>query len=86
MKSNSNNVYGIAGPICSPSDLYRKSEKLPLLEVGDILSIVDAGAYFTSHTTNFSFPRPPVIMVSEGKHWVIRERESYDDKIRLDKY
>jgi len=36
--------------------------------MGDIVSIMDSGAYFISSSNNFSFPRPAVVMVSEGKH------------------
>jgi len=86
-KMNSENVeyYSIAGPICTPSDLYIINKRLPLLEIGDILSIMDAGAYFTSFSNNFSFPRPPVIIASKGKHQLIRDKESFEDMIRLDK-
>ncbi len=85
MNAIPNQRYGLAGPICTPLDFYLKSKKLPSLEVGDLLSIMDAGAYFTSFSNNFSFPRPAIIMVNQGKHYVIRERESYEDMVRLDK-
>jgi diaminopimelate decarboxylase len=84
MNDEYNLFYGIAGPICTPTDLFVKNKQLPSLEVGDILSIMDAGAYFTSFSTNFSFPRPAVLMVSEGKSWVMRQKESYEDMTQLD--
>jgi diaminopimelate decarboxylase len=84
MNDEYNQFYGIAGPICTPMDLFVKNKQLPLLEVGDILSIMDAGAYFTSFSTNFSFPKPAVLMVAEGKSWVIREKEKYEDMTQLD--
>lgn len=84
MNDEYNQFYGIAGPICTPTDLFVKNKQLPSLEVGDILSIMDAGAYFTSFSTNFSFPRPPVLMVAEGKSWIIRQKESYEDMTQLD--
>ena len=76
--------YHIAGPICTPMDLLYRNKKLPVLDVGDIVSIMDAGAYFTSFSNNFSFPRPAIVMVSGGKHWILREKEQYEDMIRLD--
>ena len=84
MNDEYNQFYGIAGPICTPTDLFVKNKQLPSLEVGDILSIMDAGAYFTSFSTNFSFPRPAVLMVAEGKCWIIREKEKYEDMTQLD--
>ncbi|HPI74192.1 MAG TPA: hypothetical protein PLZ01_12335, partial [bacterium] len=50
------------------------------------LAIMDAGAYFTSFANDFSLPRPAIVMVFEGGHRLIREKESYDDLIRLDHY
>ncbi len=76
--------YGLAGPICTPSDLFLKSKRLPELQVGDLLSIMDAGAYFTSFANDFSFPRPAIVMVDEGRKQMIRERETFDDLIRKD--
>ena len=84
MNDEYNQFYGIAGPICTPTDLFVKNKQLPSLEIGDILSIMDAGAYFTSFSTNFSFPRPAVLMVAEGKSWIIRQKESYEDVTQLD--
>lgn len=84
MKDECNQFYGIAGPICTPTDLFVKNKQLPSLEVGDILSIMDAGAYFTSFSTNFSFPRPAILMVAEGKSWIIRQKEKYEDMTQLD--
>lgn len=78
--------YRIVGPICTPVDLLYASKKLPTLEVGDIVAIMDSGAYFMSFSNNFSFPRPCVIMVSNGTHSILRERESYEDMWRLDKF
>jgi diaminopimelate decarboxylase len=85
MNDECSQFYGIAGPICTPTDLFVKNKQLPSLEIGDILSLMDAGAYFTSFSTNFSFPKPAVVMVDGGKSWIIRERESHEDMTRLDK-
>jgi len=86
MTSNYKEFYSLAGPICTPQDLLYKSKKLPVLEVGDIVAIMDAGAYFTSFSNNFSFPRPAVIMVAKGNHCVLREKESFEDMTRLDHF
>jgi diaminopimelate decarboxylase len=76
--------YGIAGPICTPMDLYVKSKWLPALEIGDLLAIMDAGAYFTSFSTDFSFPRPAIVAAAAGKARVLREKATFNDLIRLD--
>jgi diaminopimelate decarboxylase len=56
----------------------------PELREGDVLAIMDAGAYFTSFSNNFSFARPPVVLASGGRHRVLRRRESFDDMTALD--
>lgn len=76
--------YGLAGPLCTPTDFFLKSKRLPHLQVGDILAITDTGAYFTSFANDFSFPRPAIVMVREGNHWIIRDRETFDDLVAKD--
>jgi hypothetical protein len=45
---------------------------------------MDSGAYFMSLSNNFAFPRPPVVLASEGTGTVIRKRESFEYLIGLD--
>ena len=77
--------YSIAGPLCTPSDILNHSITLPQLEIGDIIAIMDAGAYFTSLLTNFGYPRPAIIMSSKGSHELIRARETFEHMTLLDK-
>jgi len=86
MTSSRDRCYGIAGPICSPMDLYIKSKWLPTLEIGSLLCIADAGAYFTSFSTEFSFPRPAIILAHDGNATIIRRRASYQDLTHLDEW
>jgi diaminopimelate decarboxylase len=79
-------MYAIAGPTCSTSDVLCRSKKLPQLEVGDLLAIMDAGAYFSSFSYNFSFPKPAVALVKNGRWELLRERETYRDMVSLDRY
>ena len=76
--------YSLFGPLCHPGDVLFKHRHFPLLRRGDILAIMDAGAYFVPNQMNFSNPRPAAIMVSGAKAEVIRARESFDDIVRLD--
>jgi diaminopimelate decarboxylase len=84
MSASANERYGLAGPICTPMDFFIKSKRLPPLHVGDLLAIMDAGAYFTSFSNNFSFPRPPIIMTSQGHHWLVRGKETYENLVERD--
>jgi hypothetical protein len=47
---------------------------------------MDTGAYFTSFENNFSFPRPAHVMADAGGYYVIREREKFEDMIKLDNF
>ncbi len=64
--------YTVTGPLCSPEDLLYRNWTFPALVEGDMLAIMDAGAYFTSFANNFSYPRPAIVMVSDGEHELIR--------------
>ncbi|MHC4192460.1 MAG: diaminopimelate decarboxylase family protein, partial [Planctomycetota bacterium] len=78
--------YNLYGPLCHPSDVVFKAKKLPKLQAGDILAVMDAGAYFVSNQMNFSNPRPSVVIVDAGKSQVIRNRESFEDVVALDEF
>ncbi len=77
--------YTAVGRICSPSDWVFKNLSLERIEKGDYLLIMDTGAYFTSHSNNFSFPRPAIVMVNGNDFCLARERESYSYMVGMDK-
>lgn len=78
-------AYNIAGPLCYPQDILFKEKKFPELRRGDILAVMDAGAYFVPNQQNFSNPRPAAIYIDEqGQVRLIRERESFQHIVALD--
>lgn len=77
--------YDIFGPLCHPGDMLLRSMDLPPMKPGELLAIMDAGAYFIPNQTNFSNPRPAAVMVREGSATVIRERESFEHVVALDR-
>jgi diaminopimelate decarboxylase len=74
----------IFGPLCHPGDVLAKNVVLPIMGPGDVLAIMDAGAYFVPNQMNFSNPRPAIAMVRDSAHTLIRRRESFEDIVRLD--
>ncbi len=75
--------YRLVGPICTPSDVLYYSWRLPVLEVGDVLAVMDAGAYFVPFSTSFSFPRPSIVEYdSEVRE--LRRREDFTDLVDRD--
>lgn len=78
--------YFIAGRISTVGDFVHRNKALPELKVGDVIAVMDSGAYFTQFSTNFSFARPTIVMVDQGEPIVIRKRESYEQLISNDKF
>lgn len=75
----------LAGRCCESGDLL--GENMPMQRPcrGDILAVLVTGAYNYSMASNYNrLPRPPVIMVKDGKARVAVRRESYEDIIRND--
>lgn len=72
------------GPLCHPGDIVVKNKQFPALATGDVIAIMDAGAYFIPNQMNFSNPRPPIVQVKSGRHKVVRRRERFEDIICAD--
>ena len=52
---------------------------------GDILAVLVTGAYNYSMASNYNrIPRPPVILIKDGKARVAVRRETYEDIVRND--
>jgi diaminopimelate decarboxylase len=76
--------YRLVGPICTPADVLYNNWRLPMLEPGHVLAIMDTGAYFVPFSTAFSFPRPAIVMQDGAKVVTCRRHESFDDLLALD--
>jgi diaminopimelate decarboxylase len=70
----------VVGPICESTDVLAAAADLPDLAPGDLVAILDAGAYGMTMASNYNtHPRPPEIVVSGGVAAVARRRETWDD-------
>lgn len=76
--------YRLVGPICTPGDVLYHHWRLPELQPGDVLAIMDSGAYFVPFSTSFSFPRPAIVVQHESGCTVTRAAETFEDLVRLD--
>ncbi len=73
-------TYSIAGPICESGDLLAKDRQLPEIQEGDLLAVLNAGAYGYSMSSQYnSRPRAAEVMIRGGKPVIIREREQLKD-------
>ena len=73
----------LVGPVCESGDYLARDRELPDASEGDVLAIMDAGAYGFSMASNYnSRPRPAEVMV-KGDSWaVVREREHSADLVK----
>jgi diaminopimelate decarboxylase len=75
----------IAGKYCESGDLLALDKMLPEVAPGDIIAIPAAGAYCPSMASNYNLnPRPPIVLVKDGRSRLIRRRESYQDMMLCD--
>jgi diaminopimelate decarboxylase len=70
----------VVGPVCETGDFLALDRMLPGLRSGDGLAVLGAGAYGFVMASNYnSRPRPPEIIVDQGRWWVARPRERVED-------
>jgi diaminopimelate decarboxylase len=70
----------LAGRCCESGDLLGENMEIQSANRGDILAVLVTGAYNYSMASNYNrLPRPPIVMVKDGKARVAVKRESYED-------
>jgi len=75
--------YDIAGPLCESGDLLARDRELPEVSEGDLLAVLDAGAYGFSMASRYnSRPLCAEVLVKGRRAHVIRERESFEDLLK----
>jgi diaminopimelate decarboxylase len=64
----------IAGPLCSGLDVFAQAAVMALPEPGDLVAVLDVGAYGATESMPFflSHPLPPEIALRGGGAWVAR--------------
>lgn len=71
----------IVGPLCTPEDCLAKNIKLPKIDIGDYICILNSGAYgLTYSPINFlGHCTPPEILFYKTEFHVIRNRGNHRD-------
>jgi diaminopimelate decarboxylase len=73
----------IVGPVCETGDFFARDRFLPEVKQGDLVAILDTGAYGMSLSSNYnSRPRPAEILVEGRRAHLIRRRETIRDLTR----
>ena len=78
-------VITVAGNICESGDVIARDRKLPVAQDGDLICVLDAGAYGYSMAYTYNTrPRPAEVMITtDGKIRLIRRRETFEDMCAL---
>jgi diaminopimelate decarboxylase len=73
-------VVDVVGPVCESGDFFAHDRKLPPLEPGDLIAVLDAGAYGMAQSSNYNTRlRPAEVLVEGSKSRLIRRRETIAD-------
>jgi diaminopimelate decarboxylase len=79
-------LVNVVGPLLYPRDFIAIKAFAPRVKEGDLLAVLDCGAYSLSSSTQFLYPRPPAVLInSQGQVQLIRERETYEDVLAKDR-
>jgi diaminopimelate decarboxylase len=78
-------ITDVVGPICETGDFFARDRKLPVVREGDLLAILDAGAYGSVLGSNYNTRgRAAEVLVDGARAKVIRRRESFEDQVRME--
>lgn len=74
----------VVGPVCESADFLGRDRTLAA-QAGDVLAVMDTGAYGASMASNYNArPRPAEVLVDGEQVTLIRRRETYVDLMRLE--
>ena len=86
MFDEKNMLCSVVGRCCESGDVIQEHVRLPgSLKRGDLIACLTTGAYNYSMASNYNrVPRPPIVMLNQGKSYIAVKRETPDDVTRLD--
>jgi len=76
----------VVGPVCESGDFFARDRVLAAVKPGDLVLLLDAGAYGMSLSSNYNTrARPAEVLVEGGKARVVRRRETMKDLLGPEK-
>ena len=73
-------IVDVVGPVCESGDFFARDRKLAPVVPGDLVAVLDAGAYGMAQSSNYnSRLRPAEVLIEGGKARLIRRRETMTD-------
>ncbi|NLH96509.1 MAG: diaminopimelate decarboxylase [Clostridiaceae bacterium] len=84
LKTDRTQVATVVGNICESGDILAKDRELPEVVEGDIIGVMDAGAYGYSMSSNYNNRlRPAEVLIGlDGAPRLVRRRETFEDLMR----
>jgi len=84
LKSDKPEVVTVVGNICETGDIIAKDRELPEIREGDIIGVMDAGAYGYAMSSNYNNRlRPAEVLIDmDGNPRLIRRRDTFEDLMR----
>ncbi|HWZ81637.1 MAG TPA: diaminopimelate decarboxylase [Terriglobales bacterium] len=83
--SNEMETSDVVGPVCETGDFFARDRELPAVSEGNLLAILDTGAYGAALGSNYNTRgRPAEVLVDGTKARLIRKRETFRDTVRLE--
>jgi diaminopimelate decarboxylase len=74
-------IVDIVGPVCESGDFFAHDRTLPTVGAGDVLAILDVGAYGMALASNYNTrSRPAEVLVDGTSAKLIRRRETVADQ------
>ncbi len=82
LNSPETELIDVVGPICESGDALAKDRSMPTVQEGDLLAVLNAGAYGYSMSSQYNArPRPAEVLVKNATVKLVREREQLDDLV-----
>jgi diaminopimelate decarboxylase len=73
----------VVGPVCETGDFFARDRELPIMQEGDLLALLDVGAYGMVLASNYNTrPRAAEVLVDGKSVKLIRRRETIADLVR----
>jgi diaminopimelate decarboxylase len=75
-------VADIVGPVCESGDFFARDRETEELQVGDLVALLDAGAYGMAQASNYNTRgRAAEVMVEDGTVRLVRRRETVEEML-----
>ncbi len=79
-RGSAKDLVDVVGPVCESGDFFARDRKLARVKAGDLVALLDAGAYGMAQASNYNTrTRPAEVLVDGGEARLIRRRETLKD-------